>query len=185
MECTPIYWAGKKKWWIWFQCYWLCSCDYPECGKWWSCKGNNLASLHARFFLEYWTNNFYYYQVHTNSLNRFCVHSERSWCTFFFKECWNKCLVNDDIVIYIVNLLVSTYMKKKRKKIPSPSEQFWGHLCFRMTRYWVMKQGGGFPYYTRVEHLIYRVRPTIWLALDLKSLLLDKQQTLNERCSIY
>lgn len=52
-------------------------------------------------------------------------------------------------------------MKKKRKKIPSPSEQFWGHLCFRMTRYWVMKQGGGFPYYTRVEHLIYQVRPTI------------------------
>lgn len=116
MECTTIYWAGKKKWWIWFQCYWLCSCDYPECGKWWSCKGNNLASLHARFFLEYLTINFYYYQVRTNSLNRFCVHSERSWCIFFFKDCWNKCLVNEDIVIYIVNLLVSTYMKKKRKK---------------------------------------------------------------------
>ena len=49
---------------------------------------------------------------------------------FFFKECWNKCLVNDDIVIYIVNLLVSTYMKKKRKKIPSPSEQFWGHPSY-------------------------------------------------------
>ena len=127
MECTTIYWAGKKKWWIWFQCYWLCSCDYPECGKWWSCKGNNLASLHARFFLEYLTINFYCYQVHTNSLNRFCVHSERSWCIFFFKDCWNKCLINDDIVIYIVNLLVSTYMKKKRKKIPPPSEQFWGH----------------------------------------------------------
>ena len=45
---------------------------------------------------------------------------------FFLKNCWNKCLVNDDIVIYIVNLLVSTYMKKKRKKIPPPSEQFWG-----------------------------------------------------------
>ena len=42
------------------------------------------ASLYARFF---WTiKPFYCYPVHTKSLNRFRVHSERSWCTLFLKS---------------------------------------------------------------------------------------------------
>lgn len=67
----------------------------------------------------------------------------------FFKECWNWCLVNDDIVIY--SEFACKYIhEEEKKKIPSPSELFFGtpKLCFRMTGYfcnWVMKQGEDSP----------------------------------------